>query len=131
MAVGNAELIKDLASIQYATNPYNVNRLTMKLAEATVDSDAYYRANAEKIRATRERVTAALRKMGFSVLPSLANFVFVRHDKIDGRELYEELKKRYILVRHFDDPAISDYNRISIGSDEQMDALLKELAEII
>ena len=131
VAVGNAELIKDLASIQYATNPYNVNRLTMKLAEATVDSDAYYRANAEKIRATREHVTAALRKMGFSVLPSLANFVFVRHDKIDGRELYEELKKRYILVRHFDDPAISDYNRISIGSDEQMDALLKELAEII
>lgn len=131
VAIGDAALIQDLTSIQYATNPYNVNRLSMKLAEAIVDNDDYYQANAAKIRATRERVTGELQAMGFEVLPSLANFVFVRTDAIEGGALYEELKRRFILVRHFDDPAISDYNRISIGSDEQMDALLKELKDIL
>lgn len=131
VAIGDAALIQDLTSIQYATNPYNVNRLSMKLAEAIVDNDDYYQANAAKIRATRERVTGELQAMGFEVLPSLANFVFVRTDAIEGGALYEELKRRFILVRHFDDPAISDYNRISIGSDEQMDALIKELKDIL
>lgn len=131
VAIGDAGLIRDLTSIQYATNPYNVNRLSMQLAEAIVENDDYYRANAEKIRATRARVIAALEALGFTVLPSLANFVFVKHASMDGAALYEELKRRFVLVRHFDDPAISDWNRISIGSDEQMDGLLRELRDIL
>ena len=130
-AVGSEELIRDLTTIQYSTNPYNINRLTMKLAEATVDADAYYRANAEKIKATRTRVSAALKEMGFQVIPSLANFVFARHEKVSGRTIYEEMLRRYVLIRHFDNPAITDYNRISIGSDEQMDVFLERLKDVL
>ena len=130
-AIGSAELIQDLMTIQYSTNPYNINRLSMKLAEATVDADAYYRANAQKIMATRARVTAALEEMGFTVIPSLANFIFARHESVSGRAIYEEMLKRFVLIRHFDNPAITDYNRISIGSDEQMDIFLDRLRDAL
>ena len=70
-------------------------------------------------------------EMGFKVLPSATNFVFAKHPDIDGKELYEELKKRRILVRHFDRDRIRAYNRITIGTREQMDKLLAALAEIL
>ena len=130
-AVGSPGLIRDLMTIQYSTNPYNINRLTMTLAEATVDADAYYRANAEKIRATRARVTGELERMGFEVIPSLANFVFAKHQSIPGRTIYEEMLRRFVLIRHFDNPKITDYNRISIGSDEQMDIFLERLRDVL
>ena len=130
-AVGSSALIQDLMTIQYSTNPYNINRLTMKLAEATVDADAYYRANAEKIKMTRARIVTALEKMDFTVIPSLANFVFARHAHISGKTIYEEMLKRFVLIRHFDNPKITDYNRISIGSDEQMDVFLERLTEVL
>ena len=130
-AVGSPGLIRDLMTIQYSTNPYNINRLTMTLAEATVDADAYYRANAEKIRATRARVTGELERMGFEVIPSLANFVFANHQSIPGRTIYEEMLRRFVLIRHFDNPKITDYNRISIGSDEQMDIFLERLRDVL
>ena len=130
-AVGSAGLIQDLMTIQYSTNPYNINRMTMKLAEATVDADAYYRANAERIKKTRVRITAALEEMGFSVIPSLANFVFAKHARISGKTIYEQMLKRFVLIRHFDDAKITDYNRISIGSDEQMDIFLERLTEVL
>ena len=130
-AVGTADLIRDLTTIQYATNPYNINRLTMQLAEATVDSNDYYRANAQKVMATRARVTKALEKIDFTVVPSCANFVFARHASVPGKTIYEEMLKRFVLIRHFDNPAITDYNRISIGSDEQMDAFLMRLSDVL
>ena len=130
-AIGSEELIGDLMTIQYSTNPYNINRLTMKLAEATVDSDDYYRANAQKVMATRARVTKALEDMAFTVVPSLANFIFAKHARVPGKTIYEEMLKRFVLIRHFDNPAITDYNRISIGSDEQMDIFLERLAKIL
>ena len=130
-AVGSDELIQDLMTIQYSTNPYNINRLTMKLAEATVDADDYYRANAERIKKTRARIVTALEEMDFTVIPSLANFVFVKHARISGKTIYEEMLKRFVLIRHFDNPRITDYNRISIGSDEQMDLFLERLTEVL
>ncbi len=130
-AVGSAGLIQDLMTIQYSTNPYNINRMTMKLAEATVDADAYYRSNAEKIKKTRARIIPALEEMGFSVIPSLANFVFAKHSRISGKTIYEQMLKRFVLIRHFDNPKITDYNRISIGSDEQMDIFLERLTEVL
>ena len=130
-ALGPAALIADLEKIKYSVNPYNVNRLTLRLGEATVDAESYYREKCAAIMATRERTAEALTALGFAVLPSKTNFLFVRSDKIGGRALYEKLKDRGILVRHFGNPRIADYIRITIGTDAQMDACLAAIRAIL
>ena len=130
-ALGPAALIADLEKIKYSVNPYNVNRLTLRLGEATVDAEAYYREKCAAIMATRERTAEALAALGFTVLPSKTNFLFVRSDKIGGRALYEKLKDRGILVRHFGNPRIADYIRLTIGTDAQMDACLAAICAIL
>ena len=130
-ALGPAALIADLEKIKYSTNPYNVNRLTLRLGEATVDAEAYYRDKCAAIIATREATGQKLKGLGFTVLPSQTNFLFVKSDKIGGRELYEKLKDRGILVRHFGNPRIADYVRITIGTDGQMDSCLAAIGAIL
>ena len=130
-AVGCKSLIQDLNTIKYSVNPYNVNRMTLRLGEATVDAEGYYQEKCAAIMATRERTAAALKTLGFTVLPSKTNFLFVRNDKIGGRELYEKLKDRGILVRHFGNVRIRDYVRITIGTDGQMDACLAAIRCIL
>ena len=130
-ALGPAALIADLEKIKYATNPYNVNRMTMRLGEATVDAEDYYMEKCAAIIRTREDTAQKLADMGFTVLPSQTNFLFVRNDKIDGGELYAKLKDRGILVRHFGNPRISAFVRITIGTDEQMDACLDAIRAIL
>ena len=130
-AVASKALISDLLLMQQSQAPYNVNGVSQKLAEAALDDADYYRANCEEICRNRRYTRNALMEMGFKVLPSATNFVFAKHPDIDGKELYEELKKRRILVRHFDRDRIRAYNRITIGTREQMDKLLAALAEIL
>ena len=130
-AVASKALIADLLLMQQSQAPYNVNGVSQRLAEAALDDDAYYQNNVEIIKENRRLTRNALMEMGFKVLPSATNFVFAKHPDIDGAELYEELKKRKILVRHFDRDRIRGYNRISIGTREQMDALLAAIAEIL
>ena len=130
-ALGPAALIADLEKLKYSVNPYNVNRLTLRLGEATVDAESYYREKCAAIMATRERTAEALTAQGFTVLPSKTNFLFVRSDKIGGRALYEKLKDRGILVRHFGNPRIADYIRLTIGTDDQMDACLAAIRVIL
>ena len=130
-AVASKALIADLLLMQQSQAPYNVNGVSQRLAEAALDDDAYYQNNVEIIKENRRFTRNALMEMGFKVLPSATNFVFAKHPDIDGAELYEELKKRKILVRHFDRDRIRGYNRISIGTREQMDALLAAIAEIL
>ena len=130
-ALGPRELIADLEKIKYSVNPYNVNRLTLRLGEATVDAEPYYQEKCAAIIATREETAKALKALGFTVLPSRTNFLFVKSDKIGGRELYEKLKDRGILVRHFGNPRISDYIRMTIGTDEQMDQCLAAIRAIL
>ena len=130
-ALGPAALIADLEKIKYSVNPYNVNRLTLRLGEATVDAESYYREKCAAIMATRGRTAQALTALGFTVLPSRTNFLFVRSDKIGGRVLYEKLKDRGILVRHFGNPRIADYIRLTIGTDAQMDACLAAIRAIL
>ena len=130
-AIANKTLIADLLLIQQSQAPYNVNGVSQKLAEAALDDDMYYEANCKEICENRRYTRNALMEMGFKVLPSATNFVFAKHPDIDGAELYEELKKRRILVRHFDRDRIRGYNRISIGTREQMDALLAAIADIL
>ena len=130
-AFGDPALIEDLEKLKYSTNPYNVNRLTMMLGEATVDAESYYQETCAAIIATREETAKALKALGFTVLPSRTNFLFVKSDKIGGRELYEKLKDRGILVRHFGNPRISDYIRMTIGTDAQMDKCLAAIRAIL
>ena len=130
-ALGPKALIADLEKIKYSVNPYNVNRLTLRLGEATVDAEGYYQEKCAAIIATREETAKALQALGFTVLPSRTNFLFVKSDKIGGRELYEKLKDRGILVRHFGNPRISDYIRVTIGTDAQMATCLAAIRAIL
>lgn len=130
-AIGNKSLIADLNTIRYSTNPYNVNRMTDAAGAAALIDNDYYMNNCKTIIDNREWTVSKLQKLGFEVLPSKANFVFAKSDKIDGEKLYLELKNRGILVRHFTKPAICQYNRITIGTLEQMQKLIETITLIL
>lgn len=129
--IAQPTLIRDLDLMKYSTNPYNVNRMTMAAGVAALRDIDYYRENCRRIMKTRERVAKQLRTMGFFVTDSMANFLFVRHGQVGGEALYHALRARGILVRHFDTPAIRDFNRITVGSDDEMNALLKAITEVL
>ena len=130
-SISSPAIASELHTIRYSTNPYNVNRMTLAAGKAAIESDGYYMENCRRIDENRAYTKARLEELGFTVLPSKANFLFARSDKIDGGRLYTELKKRGVLVRHFDKPLISDYNRITIGTREEMDIFLAKVSEIL
>lgn len=130
-AIAHKELIADLEKIKYSTNPYNINRLTQAAGLATVLDQEYYNQNCIKIAETREFVRKQLENLGFVILPSKANFIFARTDKIGGKELYLKLKDLGVLVRHFDKERIKDFNRITIGSREEMEIFIEKVKEIL
>ena len=130
-ALAGRAIIEDLEKIKYSTNPYNVNRLTLKLGEAAADSDEYFRKNAREIVETRTRVTEELRALGFTVPASSSNFVFIRKDGLDGAGLYRKLKDRGILIRHFSDPRIADWNRVTIGTPAEMAEFVRQVKTIL
>ena len=129
--IGNKALIADLHTVRYSTNPYNVNRMTAAAGHAALCDNDYYMANCRTIMENRAYTTDALRALGFEVLPSLANFVFAKSDRIGGETLYAELKRRGILVRHFTKAGIAEYNRITIGTREQMEAFIATVRAIL
>ena len=131
MGIGNPELIRDLNTVKYSLNPYNVNRLTHAAGVACLRKDEYNIRNCGIIMETRDRTAKALRDLGFEMTESRTNFLFVRHPEVSGEELYLELKKREILIRHFSKERIKDYNRITIGTPEQMDALIANIKDIL
>lgn len=128
---GCRELIRDLNTIKYSTNPYNINRMSHAAAIGALSDEEYTKKNCQTIIDTRSYTTSELRKRGFTVLDSKANFVFASSDKISGLKLYEELKSRGVLIRHFEKGRLAPYNRITIGSREQMDILLKTIDKIL
>ena len=128
---GCRELIRDLNTIKYSTNPYNVNRMSQAAAIGVLSDEDYTRANCQTVIENRAYTTAELEKRGFSVLDSRANFIFATHPAIAGKKLYEDLKARGVLIRHFEKPRLSPYNRITIGSKEQMDIMLQKIDEIM
>ena len=127
----NEEIINDLETIKYSTNPYNINRLTQLIGEKAIESGEYYAENCRKIIENREYTENELKALGFEILPSKANFVFAKHPRYDGEKLYLKLKEKGILVRHFTKERICQYNRITIGSKEQMTALADTLKTIL
>jgi len=130
-AFANPAIIADLEKIKYSTNPYNINRLTLLLGAATVDAEPYYREKCQEIIETRNWTAKQLEKLGFFVLPSDTNFLFARTGKMDGGQLYETLKSKGILVRHFSNLKTDQYNRITIGTRAQMEALINTLKEVL
>ena len=131
LGFANEGLIADLQTIRYSTNPYNVNRMTEAAGVAALEANTYFMDNAKRVQENREYTKAALEKLGFFVLPSKANFLFAKSDEIDGGELYEQLKARGVLVRYFSAERIKAFNRITIGTKEQMDAFLAAVADIL
>ena len=130
-AFADKELIADLNKIKYSTNPYNLNRLTLVAGEAAIRENDYYMNNCKKIIETRAFTTKELKRLGFEVLDSKANFIFAKSDTVSGEELYKKLKSKGILVRHFKDVKIKDYIRITIGAREEMEAFLQAVKTIL
>ncbi|MBQ8549914.1 MAG: histidinol-phosphate transaminase [Clostridia bacterium] len=128
---GCKELIRDLNTIKYSTNPYNVNRMTMAAGIGVLCDEDYTKQNCQKIIENREYTKAKLKELGFTLTDSVSNFIFAKSDKISGEQLYLTLKERGILIRHFSSARLCEYNRITVGNREQMDALLDEIKRIL
>lgn len=129
--IGSKALIQDLNTIKYSTNPYNINRMTMAAGVAAIKDSAYAMNNCRIIQENRAYTMAELKKLGFTMTNTVSNFIFAKSDKIGGEELYKELKKRGVLVRHFTKKTICEYNRITVGTKEQMDIFLDTVKAIL
>lgn len=129
--IASKEIINDLESIKYSTNPYNVNRMTAVAGIGAINDDNYFKNNCKTIIDNREFTVKGLKDLGFILTDSKANFIFAKSDKIGGKELYLKLKENGILVRHFEKERIKDYVRITIGSMYQMQKLLKKVKNVL
>ena len=130
-ALGNKSLIDALIRIKDSVNSYTIDRLALAGAQAAFEDNTYFNEVTSKIIATRQNVSEKMERLGFNVLPSQANFIFVTHEEQDASILYDKLKKAGVLVRYFNTPKIDNYLRITIGTDLQMDRLLVNLQRII
>jgi len=129
-AIGNEKLIEGLCRIRDSFNSYTLDRIALAGATAAISDDLYYNEINSRVIATRERTAESLRGLDFNVLPSSANFLFVKPPKICGAEFFAALREKGILVRHFNKKRIDGFLRISIGTDNDMDALLAACREI-
>lgn len=129
--VANEALIRDLNTIKYSTNPYNINRMTMAAGIGVAQDEAYTKANCKTIMENRAFTMDELKKLGFICTDSMANFIFATHPDLDGEVLYQKLKEKGILVRHFSKPAICAYNRITVGTRAQMEAFIRAVRQIM
>jgi len=130
-AIGDADLIEALSRVKDSFNSYPLGRPAQAGAIAALQDDAYFQRSRSSVIAGRERLDRGLVRLGFEVLPSSANFVFARHPAHQGGQLAAALRQRAVIVRHFPAPRISDYLRITVGTDAQIDRLLSALSEIV
>ena len=119
-AISNPVLIKALNDVKYSYNSYTMNRPSLIMGTESVKDDEYFKETVSKVVATRERFVEAIKPLGFTCLPSSANFVFATHKDIPAKEIFQAAKDAHIYVRYFDKPRIDNYLRISIGTDEEM-----------
>ncbi len=131
LGVGCREIIKDLNTIKYSTNPYNVNSMTMAAGIGALSDEEYTRNNCKEIIKVRAYTEKELLSLGFSTTDSSSNFIFAKHKSVSGEKLYLLLKEKGILVRHFNKPRISDHLRITVGTKEQMQIFIETLKSIL
>ncbi len=130
-AFGSKKLIGYLQDAKFSFNSYTMNRPSLEVGAAAVEDDTYFKEVCSKIIATRERVKPEFAKLGFEFTDSQANFIFARHKTVPGKEIFDKLRERGIIVRRWDAHRIADHLRITIGTDEEMDKLLEALKEIL
>ncbi len=130
-AIGSEKMIKYLNDVKYSYNSYTMNSITLEIGVEAVRDDAYFRSTCEKIIATRERLKGQLRELGFEFQDSKTNFIFAKHASIPAEHIFKELKSRNIYVRYWNKPRISEYLRITVGTDEECDTLVANLKEIL
>ncbi|SDB10461.1 histidinol-phosphate transaminase [Butyrivibrio sp. INlla16] len=130
-AFGSKKLIGYLKDAKFSFNSYTMNRPSLELGVAAIKDDVYFKETCAKIINTRERVKKELAELGFTFPDSKANFIFAKHEKVSGEELFLALKEAGIYVRHWNAERISDYLRITIGTDEEMDKLVAFLKDYL
>jgi histidinol-phosphate aminotransferase len=130
-AIGDADLIEALTRVKDSFNSYPLGRPAQAGAIASLADETYFQQARARVIEGRERLERALVRLGFEVLPSSANFVFARHPAQEGAALAAALRQRAVIVRHFSAPRISDYLRITVGTDGQIDRLLSALSDIL
>ncbi|WP_404451100.1 histidinol-phosphate transaminase [Virgibacillus necropolis] len=130
-ALGHPELIEALNRVKNSFNSYTLDRLAIAGAEAAMMDVNYFNETTRKVTNTREWVAEDLKKIGFSLIPSDTNFLFVQHYKMDAFDIYAKLKEQNVLVRHFNKAPIDNYLRITIGTDDDMTLLLSKLNSFI
>ena len=130
-AVGHPALIAGLERVKNSFNSYPLGRLAQAGAIAAIEDQAHLEASSAKVIQTRECLMKELSTLGFETLPSSANFIFTRHPKHAGGKLYQALRDRGIIVRHFTSPRIEQFLRITIGTDDQCNELILALKEIL
>ena len=129
-ALGNQKLIEGMRRIKDSFHPYNVNAMTQAAGISVLKAEAYTKKTADQVIKTRERTKKVLKDQGFELTDSAANFLFLKKAGFEGKALVEELRKKKILVRHFNTPGIEDYLRVSVGSEEEMEFFLKAITEL-
>jgi histidinol-phosphate aminotransferase len=129
-AAGDEGLIEGITRIKDSINSYTLDRLALVGAREAIRDEAYFQSTRSKIIKTRNRVSAALAGMGFQVIPSQANFIFISNERCPARELFRQLREKGILVRYFDKPKIDNFIRVTVGTDPEMDSFLEAIAVI-
>lgn len=130
-AIGSKALIDVMEAVKNSYNSYTVDSLSIEMGAASIEDDEYFKSTCKKVIKTRERVTLELEKLGFDVLDSQTNFIFVTHNKHNMKSLFEYLKTQKVFIRYFSLPRIEDYVRITIGTNEEMDIFLEKTKEFI
>ena len=130
-AMGDEKLIRYLKDVKFSFNSYTMNLPSIELGAEAVRDEKYFRETVGKIIATRERVKEEMAALEFSFTDSMSNFLFVTHKKVPAKELFGALKENGIYVRYWNKPGLDNRLRITIGTDEQMDCLIKFLKEYL
>jgi histidinol-phosphate aminotransferase len=130
-AAGHADLIEALERVKNSFNSYPLDRLAIAGAVAAYEDRDYFDKTCKAVIESREKLIGELKALGFIVLPSAANFIFVRHPQHDAEKSALALRQRSIIVRHFKLPRIEQFLRITVGTDEQCSALVAALKEIL
>lgn len=130
-AIAAPEIISALETVKFSVNSYTLNRPAIMMGCASLKDETYFCETRDRIIRTRARMTAELERLGFTVLPSGANFVFASHSQVRAERIFSELMERHIFVRHFDKPRIDNFLRITVGTEEQTDKLIEALTDIL
>ncbi len=130
-AIGHPDLIDGLNRVKNSINSYTIDRLALAAGTAAMKDEAYFEETRHKIMATRDWVSQELSDLGFDVIPSAANFIFASPVSVKAEELFRELKDKGLLVRYFNKPRISEYLRISIGTDQEMKDFIEGVRDIL